>query len=209
MYYINLQFSQLVWGSQRLAASLHAQLVHPQELKVTEDKNPLQLLYAQARDLQGEQLRWQPKLLHKVQRPTPQVQEATQLLQVAMKLESRQRLQPGQQRPAAGTQAAECNSAVPPQAPQALAVAKIPCMVHSCSERLHREPHRRCGQPRTRTTACHMWQQRPAWSRRAYMAALWGQSAVLSRGQSLTKVHQCLGLDRAVKLHAFYCQLLH
>ena len=134
MYDVNLQILQLVWGSQRLAASLHAQLVNPQELKMPEGKNPLQLLYAQARNLQREQLRRQSKLLHKVQRATPQMQQATQLLQVAMKLESRQRLQPGQQRPAAGAQAAECDSAVPPQAPQALAVAKIPCMVHSCSE---------------------------------------------------------------------------
>lgn len=50
-----------------------------------------------------------------------------------------------------------------------------------------------------------MWQQRPARSRHAYMAALCEQSAVLGKGQYLTKVHQCLGLDRAVKLHAFYC----
>ena len=70
MYDINLQVSQLVWGSQRLAASLHAQLVHSQELKVPEGKDLLQLLYAQARNLQ----RWQSELLHKGQRPTPQMQ---------------------------------------------------------------------------------------------------------------------------------------
>ena len=57
--------------------------------------------------------------------------------------------------------------------------------------------------------ACHMWQQRPARGRRACMAALWGQSAVLSMRLFLTKVHQCLGLDGAVKLHALYCELLH
>ncbi len=56
MYDINLQFLQLVWGSQRPAASLHTQLVHPQATKVLQLKNALQLLYAQACNLQREQL---------------------------------------------------------------------------------------------------------------------------------------------------------